>query len=51
VILAVAGQVLHATLLGLRDSPFSFDIERNARGAVLGMLDGSGGDGTVISKA
>jgi peptidoglycan hydrolase-like amidase len=25
------------TLLGLRDSLFSFDIERNARGAVLGM--------------
>ena len=25
------------TLLGLRDSVFSFDIERNARGAVLGM--------------
>jgi len=25
------------TLLGLRDSLFSFDIERNARGAILGM--------------
>src|SRR6266446_5890204 len=25
------------TLLGLRDSLFSFDIERNASGAVLGM--------------
>jgi stage II sporulation protein D len=25
------------TLLGLRDSLFSFDIERNAQGAVLGM--------------
>ena len=25
------------TLLGLRDSLFSFDIERNAGGAVLGM--------------
>ena len=25
------------TLLGLRDSLFSFDIERNARGEVLGM--------------
>src|SRR3954469_3609081 len=25
------------TLLGLRDSLFSFDIERNARGAVIGM--------------
>jgi stage II sporulation protein D len=26
------------TLLGLRDSLFSFDIERNGRGAVLGMM-------------
>ena len=25
------------TLLGLRDSLFSYDIERNARGAVIGM--------------
>jgi stage II sporulation protein D len=26
------------TLLGLRDSLFSFDIERNARGAILGLM-------------
>ena len=26
------------TLLGLRDSQFSFDIERNAQGEVLGMM-------------
>jgi stage II sporulation protein D len=26
------------TLLGLRDSLFSYDIERNASGAVLGMM-------------
>jgi stage II sporulation protein D len=26
------------TLLGLRDSLFSFDIERNARGAILGVM-------------
>jgi len=26
------------TLLGLRDSLFSYDIERNARGTVLGMM-------------
>ena len=26
------------TLLGLRDSLFSFDIERNARGDILGIM-------------